>query len=128
MILTSIKSLRFCPREKFGGLKRSSLTVARRWTQSYIKLAVFDLDYTVWPANADIDFMRPLQRVPSESGDKKTRVYDLRNREVTIYPEMEKIFKFLTDKEITIAISSKDRNPEVRFRGLYHTVVHTVWL
>ena len=76
-------------------------------------LAVFDLDYTVWPANADIDFMRPLQRVPSESGDKKTRVYDLRNREVTIYPEMEKIFKFLTDKQITIAISSKDRDPEV---------------
>ena len=79
------------------------------------KLAVFDLDYTVWPANADIDFMRPLQRVPSESGDKKTRVYDLRNREVTIYPEMKKIFKFLKDKHITIAISSKDRNPEVRY-------------
>jgi len=92
----------------------SDLVNVKRFSTMGI-LAVFDLDYTVWPANADIDFMRPLQRVPSESGDGKTRVYDLRNREVTVYPEMEKIFKFLTDEEITIAISSKDRDPEVRF-------------
>jgi len=78
-------------------------------------LAVFDLDYTIWPANADTDFMRPLQCVSSESGDKKTRIYDLRNREVKLYPDIEKIFKFLTDKGITIAISSKDTNPGVRF-------------
>ena len=92
----------------------SNLVNVKRFSTMRI-LAVFDLDYTVWPANADIDFMRPLQRVPSESGDGKTRVYDLRNRVVTVYPEMEKIFKFLTDEQITIAISSKDRDPEVRF-------------
>ena len=80
------------------------------------KLAVFDLDYTIWPANADMDFIRPLQLVPSESGDEKTRVYDLRNREVKLYPDMEKIFKFLAENEITVAISSKDTNPDVSFQ------------
>merc|ERR1712131_138946 len=85
------------------------------------KLAVFDLDYTVWPANADVDFQRPLQLVPSESGDGKTRVYDLRNREVKLYPDIEKIFKFLSENGITIAISSKDTNPAVSFSGFLLT-------
>ena len=67
-------------------------------------LAIFDLDYTVWPMNADQGVYQPLRLVTNG-------VADARGRLVCLYPEIKEILAFLKAENITIGIASKDMAP-----------------
>merc|ERR1719238_1041826 len=69
-------------------------------------LAVFDLDYTVWPMNADQDVYPSLRTITNG-------VADGRGREVKLYPEIKQILAFLKENNVTIGIASKDCAPDL---------------
>ena len=71
-------------------------------------LAVFDLDYTVWPMNADqhVYHKAPLTKI----GD---RVEDGKGRSLELYSDIKQILAFLKQQNVTIGISSKDCAPEL---------------
>ena len=68
-------------------------------------LAVFDLDYTLWPFNADQVVCPPLRLV------KKGVLRDKLGNLVALYPEIREILAFLRAENVTIGIASKDRAP-----------------
>ena len=69
-------------------------------------LAVFDLDYTVWPMNADQDVYPSLRTITNG-------VADGRGREIKLYPEIKQILAFLKENNVTIGIASKDCAPDM---------------
>ena len=68
------------------------------------KLAVFDLDFTVWPMNADQDVYPSLRLITGG-------IADGRGRQIKLYPEVKQILAFLKEQNVTIGIASKDRAP-----------------
>ena len=68
-------------------------------------LAVFDLDYTVWPMNADQVVCPPLRLV------KQGVLRDKLGNIVSLYPEIREILAFLKAENVTIGIASKDMAP-----------------
>ena len=70
------------------------------------KLAVFDLDFTVWPMNADQDVYPSLRQITGG-------VADGRGREIKLYPDIKQILALLKEQNVTIGIASKDRAPDL---------------
>ena len=57
-------------------------------------LAVFDLDYTLWPMNADQDVRPKLRKITDG-------VVDGRGREVRLYPEVKQSLTYLAEQGIS---------------------------
>lgn len=64
------------------------------------KLAVFDLDYTLWPFWIDTHVTPPFKKV----GNK---VVDARGATIKYYPEVPEMLKYLKDNNCLIAIASR---------------------
>ena len=71
-------------------------------------LAVFDLDYTIWPMNADqhVYHKKPLRKA-------ENRVEDGKGRSIELYSDIKQVLEFLKAQNVTIGISSKDCAPEL---------------
>ncbi|XP_025202476.1 magnesium-dependent phosphatase 1-like [Melanaphis sacchari] len=65
------------------------------------KMAVFDLDYTLWPFWIDTHVNPPFHK----SGPKI--VLDFTGRKIKHYPDVPQILKFLQDKNIGISVASR---------------------
>jgi len=64
------------------------------------KLAVFDLDYTLWPFWVDTHVTPPFFK-------KGSKIVDAHGKTIKHYPEVPEVFKFLKTEGIPIAAASR---------------------
>ena len=78
----------------------------------YPEIAVFDLDYTVWPCHCDTHLEPPFKAVVESNGETHT-VYDSKGFKLTIYKDIPRILTDLKRKNVTLISASRTWAPDI---------------
>ncbi|KAL6926936.1 hypothetical protein ACO0SA_004019 [Hanseniaspora valbyensis] len=77
-------------------------------TQTYPDIAVFDLDYTIWPTYADTNISPPISY-----DEKNKHLVDTYGYTVSLFPDVIRIFEDLQKHDVTIVTASRTWAPEI---------------
>lgn len=82
-------------------------------------LAVFDLDWTLWPLDVDTHVDAPFSRDAATGA-----VRDRRGREVRLFADTRRVLQWLRARGVPIAFASRTTDPEAAEQLLKATLLH----
>ena len=98
----------------------------------YPEIAVFDLDYTVWPCHCDTHLDPPFKAVVEHNGETHT-VYDSKGFKLTIYEDIPRILTDLKNQNVTLISASRTWAPDIAmdlmrlFKIEYNGEIVSLW-
>lgn len=79
---------------------------------SYPDIAVFDLDYTIWPCFCDTHLTPPFTQVKSSNGEVRTLI-DSSGHKLSFYKDVSKIFQDLKKHNVKLISASRTWSPDI---------------